>query len=55
MKTLVVSSFMLGGLTGFIFRNELNFPTNMRIKRAVLEHHLLSRKKVDTDLLEIID
>lgn len=56
MKSLIIpSSFLLGSITGFFFRDEFNFPTNMRIKVAILEHHLLTREKLDTDLLDIVD
>lgn len=55
MKSTVVISFMLGGISGLFFRDELVFPTNMRIKVAVLEYHAITRKSLDTDLLDIID
>ena len=38
-----VPAFLLGGMTGFFYRDELYFPTNMRIKVAILEYHLLTR------------
>lgn len=50
-----VGSLLLGGVTGFYYRDELFLPTNMRIKVAVLEYHLLSRQKLDTDLIDIVD
>lgn len=54
-KYTILFSLGLGGLTGLIYRDELYFPTNMRIKVAVLEYHLLTRQKLNTDLLDIID
>ena len=55
MKTIVASSFILGAVTGLFFRDELNFPTNMRIKVAILEYNLLTRQRLNTDLLDIVD
>ena len=55
MKTTIALSFLLGGVTGLFYRDELYFPTNMRIKVAVLEYNLLTRQKINIDLLEIID
>ena len=46
---------LLGGVTGFYYRDEAFFPTNMRIKVAVLEYHMLTRQKVNMDVLDIID
>jgi len=43
MKTTIALSFLLGGMTGLFYRDELYFPTNMRIKVAVLEYNLLTR------------
>lgn len=55
-KSLVIaSSLLLGGINYLIFRDELNFPTNMRIKVSILEYHMLTRQKLDIDLLDIID
>jgi hypothetical protein len=54
-KSTAALSLGLGALTGLIFRDELYFPTNKRIKVAVLEYHLLTRQKLNTDLLDIID
>lgn len=48
-------SLVLGAATGFFYRDELFFPTNIRIKVAVMEYHLLTRQKVDMDLVDIID
>lgn len=55
MTSTIALSFLLGGITGLFYRDELYFPTNMRIKVAVLEYHLLTRQKLNTDLLDIID
>jgi hypothetical protein len=38
-----VLSALLGGVTGFYYRDEAYLPTNMRIKVAVLEYHMLTR------------
>lgn len=54
-KLTIPISLTLGAITGLLFRDELYFPTNMRIKVAILEYHLLSRQKLNTDLLDIID
>ena len=43
MKDLIAFSFILGAVSGFFFRDELYFPTNMRIKMAILEYHMLTR------------
>ena len=51
----IATSFTLGAITGLFYRDEAFFPTNMRIKVAVLEYHLLTRQKLNTDLLDIID
>ena len=51
----MLASFLLGATTGFFYRDELYFPTYQRIKVAVLEYHLITRQKLDIDLLEIID
>lgn len=46
---------VLGMTTGFYYRDEAFFPTNMRIKVAILEYHVLTRQKMNMDLIEIID
>ena len=38
-----LSALILGAVTGFFYRDELYFPTNMRLKVAVLEHNLFTR------------
>ena len=51
-RTLVpVGMFGLGTATGFVLRDELNMPTYMRIKMALVEHSILTRKKLDFDTL----
>ena len=55
MKGTIAASVVLGAITGFFYRDELNLPTNMRIKVALLEYNLLSRRKLDTDILDIVD
>lgn len=48
-------SLLLGGVTGFYYRDELFLPTNMRLKVAVLEYHMLTRQKINMDLLDVLD
>jgi hypothetical protein len=48
-------SLILGAVSGFYYRDELFMPTNMRIKVALLEYHMLTRQKLDMDLVDIID
>jgi hypothetical protein len=55
MKSIIATSFVLGTISGLLLRDEVNFPTNMRIKVAILEHHMLIREKVNTDLIDIVD
>ena len=50
-----LGALTLGGLTGFFYRDELYFPTNMRLKMAVIEYHLLTRQQLNTDLLDILE
>jgi len=47
--------FTLGMASGFLIRDELNMPTYMRIKMALVEHSILTRKKVNSDVLTILD
>ena len=47
MKLIIASSFVLGSLTGLLLRDEYFFPTNLRIKRALVEHHLLTREPLN--------
>lgn len=48
-------SLVLGGMTGFVIRDELNMPTYMRIKTATLEHRMLARQKLSVDVLSLLD
>lgn len=48
-------SILLGCATSFIVRDEMQMPTYMRIKMSTVEHHILSRRKLNPDLLSIID
>jgi len=50
-----VSMFGLGMATGFALRDELNMPTYMRIKMALVEHSILTRKKLSSDVLQVLD
>jgi hypothetical protein len=54
---LIISllSGLLGAVSGFYYRDELFFPTNMRLKVAVMEYHMLTRQKLNMDLIDIID
>jgi hypothetical protein len=54
-KLTPIISLMLGGVTGFYYRDELFLPTNMRLKVAVLEYHMLTRQKINMDLLDVLD
>ena len=47
--------FGLGLVTGFVLRDELNMPTYMRIKMAMVEHAILTRRKVNPDVLSVLD
>ena len=50
-KLVPIFGLLLGGATGFILRDELNMPTYMRIKTATIEHRMLSRTKLDLQIL----
>jgi hypothetical protein len=52
---LSIFSFGLGVSTAFVLRDELTMPTYMRIKMALVEHSILTRRQLSTDLLTIID
>ena len=54
-KIVPVGMFGLGMLTGFVIRDELNMPTYMRIKVALVEHSILTRKKINSDTLAMLD
>jgi len=48
-------SLVIGAATGFFYRDELHFPTNMRVKVAFMEYAMLTRQKLDIDIVDIID
>lgn len=50
-----VGMFGLGLVTGFVLRDELNMPTYMRIKMALVEHSILTRRKLSPDVLQMLD
>ena len=55
-KTIVpFGMFALGMSTGFLIRDELNMPTYMRIKMAMVEHSILTRRKLNFNILQQID
>ena len=54
-KFTPIVSLLLGVSTGFYYRDELFLPTNMRLKVAVLEYHMLTRQKINMDLLDVLD
>jgi len=46
-----VFSLTLGLVTGFVLRDELTMPTYMRIKMSIVEHAILSRRRLTPELL----
>lgn len=52
---LTFFSFGIGVSTAFVLRDELTMPTYMRIKMALVEHSILTRRQLSTDLLTIVD
>ena len=50
-----VGMFTLGMATGFVLRDELTMPTYIRIKMALVEHAILTRRKLNTDVLGVLD
>ena len=56
-KAVLVPSamFTLGMATGLALRDELNMPTYMRIKMALVEHSILTRRKIDPEVLQGLD
>ena len=48
-------SFGLGASTAFFFRDELNYPTFLRIKRAYLVNKQYLMEQPAYDVLQIID
>ena len=53
--SLTCFSFGLGVSTAFIIRDEMTMPTYMRIKMALVEHSILTRRRLSSDLLTIVD
>ena len=47
--------FSLGTITGFALRDELTFPSYMRIKTSVVEHSILTRRKLNPDVIAMLD
>ena len=54
-RTVPLFMFSLGTITGFALRDELTFPSYMRIKTSVVEHSILTRRKLDPDVIALID
>ena len=55
-QTLVPAfMFSLGMATGLVMRDELNMPTYLRIKMALVEHSILCRSKLDPEVLYSLD
>ena len=54
-KIVPMGMFGLGMVTGFVLRDEINMPTYMRIKVALVEHSILTRKKINSDVLTMLD
>ena len=50
-----VSFFGLGLATGFVLRDELTMPTYMRIKMSLVEHSILTRRKLSSDTMRVLD
>ena len=50
-----VGMFGLGCATGFILRDELTMPTYLRIKMATVEHSILTRRKLDPEMIQMLD
>ena len=50
-----VFSFTLGSVSAFFFRDELNMPTYLKIKMALVEHRLITRRPLSADLLALVD
>ena len=48
-------SLGLGAATGFFLRDELYMPTYLKIKVATMQHRLLTRQPLSSDLLSLID
>ena len=54
-KIVPMGMLGLGIATGFVLRDEINMPTYMRIKMALVEHSILTRKKLNSDVLALLD
>jgi hypothetical protein len=54
-KFVPIFSLLVGAATGFVLRDELTMPTYMRIKTATVEHRMLSRTKLDLQILKALD
>ena len=54
-RLLPICMFGFGIATGFVLRDEMTYPSYMRIKTAVVEHSILTRRKLNPDLIGIID
>jgi hypothetical protein len=52
-----IAMFMcgLGAATGFVLRDELTMPTYLRIKMSMVEHSILTRRKLDANVLSMLD
>ena len=50
-----IFSFFLGSATAFYFRDELNFPTYLRIKQAYLTNASRQMMEPDSRVLRVID
>ena len=50
-----VLSFCLGATTAFFLRDELNFPTYLRIKESYLTAHARQMREPDVRILRVID
>lgn len=57
MKSAItpLTSITLGTITGFAYRDELFLPTHMRLKMSLIEYHLLTRQKMNMDILDVIE
>ena len=51
----VVTAFCLGMSSAFFLRDELNFPTYLKIKQAYLIHRARMMEEPNQDILKIID
>jgi hypothetical protein len=42
-------------MTAFMVRDEMNMPVYLKIKMALIEHRLITRRPLSADLLSMID